>query len=72
MKLIRQLWYILTPQERMEGAFLLCAMVLGAFFETVSIGVIFPFIAVLKEPELLARSRSSPTALIPSEPQRTA
>ncbi|HTW87001.1 MAG TPA: ABC transporter ATP-binding protein [Candidatus Binataceae bacterium] len=56
MKLIRQLWYILTPQERMEAAFLLCAMALGAFFETVSIGVIFPFIAVLKQPELIAKS----------------
>jgi ABC-type multidrug transport system fused ATPase/permease subunit len=37
----------------MEGAFLLAAMVLGAFFEAVSIGVVIPFIAVLKEPELL-------------------
>ena len=57
MKLIRQLWYILTPQERMEGAFLLCAMVLGAFFEALSIGVVIPFIAVLKQPELLSKSR---------------
>jgi ATP-binding cassette, subfamily B, bacterial PglK len=56
LKLIRQLWYILTPQERMEAAFLLCAMALGAFFETASIGVIFPFIAVLKQPELIAKS----------------
>jgi ABC-type multidrug transport system fused ATPase/permease subunit len=57
VKLIRQLWYILTPQERMEGAILMGAMVLGAFFETVSIGVVLPFIAVLKEPELLSRAR---------------
>ncbi len=55
MKLIRQLWYILTPQERMEGTFLLCAMVLGAFFEAVSIGLVIPFIAVLREPELLSK-----------------
>ena len=55
MKLIRQLWYILTPQERIEGAFLLCAMILGAFFEAVSIGVVIPFIAVLREPELLSK-----------------
>ena len=34
-----------------------CAMVLGAFFETVTIGVVFPFIAVLKEPELLSKAR---------------
>ena len=57
MKLIRQLWYILTPQERIEGAFLLCAMVLGAFFEAMSIGVVLPFIAVLKDPELLFKGR---------------
>ena len=56
MKLVRQLWYILTPKERMEGGLLLCAMFLGALFETLSIGVIFPFIAVLKQPELIARS----------------
>jgi ATP-binding cassette, subfamily B, bacterial PglK len=57
LKMVRQLWYILTPKERMEGAFLLCGMVLGACFETLSIGVIFPFIAVLKEPELIAKSQ---------------
>ncbi len=57
LKLVRQLWYILTPKERMEGAFLLCGMVLGACFETLSVGVIFPFIAVLKEPELIAKSQ---------------
>jgi ATP-binding cassette, subfamily B, bacterial PglK len=56
VKAIKQLWYVLTPQERVEGAFLFCAMVLGALFETVSVGLILPFIAVLKEPELLAKS----------------
>lgn len=40
----------------MEGALLLCAMVLGAFFEALSIGVVIPFIAVLKEPELLLKA----------------
>ena len=40
----------------MEGAFLLCAMVLGAFFEAVSIGLIIPFIAVLKKPDLLFKA----------------
>jgi ABC-type multidrug transport system fused ATPase/permease subunit len=53
VKLIRQLWYILTPAERVQGALLVCAMVLGALFETLSIGVILPFVAVLKDPGLL-------------------
>jgi ATP-binding cassette subfamily C protein len=57
VKLIRQLWYILTPQEKIEGAFLLCAMVLGALFEAVSIGLVIPFIALLKEPELLFKAQ---------------
>jgi ABC-type multidrug transport system fused ATPase/permease subunit len=56
VKLIRQLWYIFTPQEKMQFAFLLCGMFLGAFFETVSVGVVLPFIAVLKEPELLSKA----------------
>ena len=56
MRLIRQLWYILTPREKLEGALLLCAMVVGAMLETLSIGIVFPFIAVLKQPELLSKS----------------
>jgi ATP-binding cassette subfamily C protein len=40
----------------MEGAFLLSAMVLGAFFEAVSIGLVIPFVAVLKKPDLLFKS----------------
>ncbi len=31
-------------------------MVLGAFIETVSIGIVLPFIAVLKQPELLSKA----------------
>ena len=55
MKLIRQLWYIFTPRERIEGGILLCAMILGAAFEAVSIGLVVPFIGVLKQPELLTK-----------------
>lgn len=57
LKPIKQVWYILTPAERAEGAFLLCGMFLGALFETLSIGIVVPFIAVLKEPALLSKSR---------------
>src|SRR4051812_32553005 len=55
-KLIGQLWYILTPREKVEGGFLLCAMVLGAFFEALSIGLVIPMIAVVKQPELLSKA----------------
>jgi ABC-type multidrug transport system fused ATPase/permease subunit len=53
VKLIRQLWYIVSPRERTEGALLLCAMALGALFEAVSISLVVPFIAILKDPGLV-------------------
>lgn len=56
MNLVRQLWYIITPRERIEGFFLLGAMALGAFCEALSIGLVIPFVAVLKEPELLLKA----------------
>lgn len=40
----------------MVGAVLLCGMALGAFFELVSIGLILPFIAVLRDPTLLSKA----------------
>jgi ABC-type multidrug transport system fused ATPase/permease subunit len=57
VKSITSLWYILTPREKIEGAFLLCAMVVGAFFEAISIGLVIPFIAGLKEPGLLSKAQ---------------
>jgi ABC-type multidrug transport system fused ATPase/permease subunit len=57
VKLIRQLWYILSPKERVEGSILLCGMALGALFEAVSIGLVVPFIAVLKDPGLVLNAR---------------
>src|SRR5437660_12628413 len=51
--LIGQLWYILNRRERIEGAFLLCGMALSALFEAVGIGLVAPFIAILKDPGLV-------------------
>src|SRR5439155_13876370 len=50
-----ELWYILSPRERIEGSLLLCGMALGAMFEAVSVGLLVPFVAVLKEPDLVFR-----------------
>jgi ATP-binding cassette, subfamily B, bacterial PglK len=52
MKLPRQLWYILTPRERVQGAVLLCGLAAGALLEAVAVALVVPFIAVLNEPEL--------------------
>jgi ABC-type multidrug transport system fused ATPase/permease subunit len=72
MKLIRQLWYILSRRERIEGSILLCGMALGALFEAVSIGLVVPFIAVLKEPGLVLNAPAAQpllSALNIREPQ---
>jgi ATP-binding cassette subfamily C protein len=53
MKLIREVWYIFGPRERIEGAFLLCAMAIGAMFEAVNVGLVVPFIAVVKDPQFV-------------------
>jgi len=53
VKLIRQLGYLLSPRERTQGMILLCGLALGALFEAVSISLVVPFIAVLKDPGLV-------------------
>ncbi len=63
MKLLGQLWYILNPRERIEGSLLVCGMALGALFEAVSIGLLVPFIAVLKEPELVYKAPAAQSLL---------
>jgi ABC-type multidrug transport system fused ATPase/permease subunit len=63
VKLIGQLWYIFSPRERVEGSLLLGAMALGACFEAVSIGLLVPFIAILREPELAFKFSAARSAL---------
>jgi len=53
VQLIRRLWFILSRRERIEGSLLLCGMTLAALLEAVSIGLVVPFIAVLKDPRLI-------------------
>ncbi len=53
VKLVQELWYLLSPRERIEGFVLLCGMALGAVLEAVGIGLVVPFIAALKDPKLV-------------------
>jgi ATP-binding cassette subfamily C protein len=53
VKLITELWYVLTRREKIDGAILLCGMALGALFEAITIGLIVPFIAILRDPDLV-------------------
>ena len=73
LRSIHQIWSILSRRERIEGGVLLFCMALGGFFEAVSIGLILPFVAALKSPELipefpLFRRLSSLVHLNNSEP----
>jgi hypothetical protein len=47
----------LSPRERIEGAVLLGAMALGAMFEAVNVGLVVPFIAILRDPRWYSRLR---------------
>jgi len=44
------------PSGKIEGAVLLCAMALGAMFEAVNVGLVVPFVAVLRDPQLVFQS----------------
>ena len=61
VNLPRQLSYILDRREKFEAFLLLCSMALGALFEAVSIGLVVPFIAVLKDPQIVFRSAGART-----------
>lgn len=61
VKLIRELWYILSRREKIEGSILLCSMALGALFEAVGIGLVVPFIAILKDPQLMVKFSAART-----------
>jgi len=51
VKLVRELWYILSPRERIEGSLLLLGMTLGALLEVGSVGIVAPFVAVVNGPK---------------------
>lgn len=59
MKSVEKLWAIFSPRERVRGLALVAAMFLGAGFEAAGVGLIFPFIALINEPDL---AFNSPTA----------
>ena len=52
---MKELWYILSRRERARGIALLFFMAFGGLLEALSIGLILPFIAVLKDPNLILK-----------------
>jgi ABC-type multidrug transport system fused ATPase/permease subunit len=49
--MLARFWQLLTLRERLGAALLLLAMLLGALLETVGIGMVLPFLALLAAPE---------------------
>ena len=65
MHLLQQLSYIFNSRDRLEGLMLLFAMVFGALFEVIGIGLVIPFLALLREPHLAFDATLARALLIP-------
>ena len=53
MKIIKKLFYLLTPHERKRMGLLLIMMLLMALLDMIGVASIMPFIAVLSNPEII-------------------
>jgi ABC-type multidrug transport system fused ATPase/permease subunit len=49
-KLLRRLWFHISPRRRIQFALLLVLMILTSFAEILSIGAVLPFLAILTDP----------------------
>ena len=54
---VKKMLALLTPKERRELYWLLCAMVVLALVEVASVGSIMPFMTVITSPELIAENK---------------
>lgn len=55
MKALFKVFTILTPDDKFRCSLLGAAMLMGAFWETIGIGLIFPFISIMGQPDWLAQ-----------------
>lgn len=55
--ILQKIWNILSTRERLCVLMLLIALVAGAVFELISIGLIMPIIALLSKPELIEQNK---------------
>ncbi len=53
MKVLKQIWLILNRKEKFEAIGLFCLLFIGACFETLGIGLIMPYIALINNPSSL-------------------
>ena len=53
MQIFKKLIFILSPQEHKSAALLLVMIIIMALLEMIGVASIFPFIAVLSNPDLI-------------------
>lgn len=53
MKIIKKILFLLSPQERLQGGFLLMMALVMAFIDMIGVASILPFVAVLTNPSLI-------------------
>lgn len=53
IEILRKIWVLLDKKEQYQAVWLFGAVVIMAIFETIGVASIFPFIAVLSEPQVI-------------------
>lgn len=53
MQILRKLFQLLSSQEQKSAGFLIVMIIIMAFFETLGVASILPFVAVLSNPEII-------------------
>ena len=53
MRIIKQILYLLTPDERMNAGLLMLMTLIMALLDTIGVASILPFMAVLSNPSLV-------------------
>lgn len=55
--ILQKIWSLLSKRERVFVIMLLAALVIGAIFELIGIGLVMPIIALLSKPELIDQNK---------------
>jgi ABC-type multidrug transport system fused ATPase/permease subunit len=53
---IWRLWLVLPPKRRWQSGLVLCSTLLASFFEILSLGALFPFLALITNPDRIVEN----------------
>ena len=69
MTTLKKLWAILTREDKRQAIFLLLLNLIGAVFESIGLGMVFPLIGLMTAPEvILAHSAAQPVLKLLGNP----